>query len=384
MAKDKDDKPKPITRLSMVEGGDPHALEKIMAALRSSATFKDCPDTIRTNPSEIQPVIYSTGCLSLDRALGVGGLLGGRIVNCWGDWGTGKTLTGMVVAGAVQQQGGLVAFLDAEGTLSPRFATACGMDMENTIYMRSTPEKVLSGEDYFEAMRVLIVQGVNFIITDSAAALVPSQKLCSVFGEGQAATQARMMSEELQKLTAYLGAGQRTVLWFTNQMRAKPMVMFGPKDAPTGGNALPFYQSYGFHMSRAADIVEDIKMPDGSFEKRIVGVKVSLDIEKNKTASKPMDAIQFDIYTTFAMLKDGSEIKPGINIYKDYFTVCRDLGIIQQKSSWFYFGDVRGNGEADFQEALRHKPEVMEELRKIALGELSKQKQPQLAAVSDE
>lgn len=382
MAKDDDKKPKPLTKLSMVSQDDPHALEKVMVALRNSPSFKDHPDSVMTNPAEIKPVIYSTGVLSLDRALGIGGLLGGRIVNCWGDWGTGKTLTGMTVAGAVQRAGGIAAFLDAEGTMSPRFASACGMDMEQTIYMRSMPDKVMSGEDYFEAMRVLVAQGVNFIITDSAAALVPSQKLCTAFGEGQAATQARMMSEELQKLTTYLSAGQRTVLWFTNQMRAKPMVMFGPKDGPTGGNALPFYQSYGFHMSRAHDIIEEVKMKDGHYEKRIVGVKVELDIEKNKTASKPMNPIVFDVYTDFFILKDGSELKPGINVVKDYFTVCRDLGIIQQKSSYFYYGDIRGNGETDFQEALRHKPEAMEELRNIALGELNTQ--PKLTAVSDE
>lgn len=370
MAKDKDDdkKKKEPVRLHMVDTADAGALMRILGAVQGA--FKDTPDVAKLNPCEIDADLYTTGILSLDKALGLGGILGGRIINCYGDAGTGKTLTGMMVAGAVQKAGGLVAYLDAEGTFSPKFAVACGIDVDKLIYVRSTPEHVMTGEDYFEVMKVLVSQGVNFILVDSGAALTPAQKFETKFGEGQQATQARLFSEELQKLTSYLSANQRTVLWFTNQIRSNPMAMFGPKDGSTAGKALQFYATYNFMMTKVEDLKARVKIMDGRDEEQIIGVAVKLFIKKNKTAALPVEPIQFDLYTNFFTLKDGTQITPGVNTMKDYFQVGKALGIIKQSSSWFYFGDLRGNGESGLCEALAQNPEAMANLRKQALGQM--------------
>lgn len=379
--KAKKNKREPV-RLKMVDTHDKAALNQILGAVQ--VAFKDAPGVASVNPGESDAEIYSTGILSLDRALGVNGLLGGRIVNCFGEAGTGKTLTAMMVGGAIQRAGGLVAFLDAEGTFSPKFATACGLDVTQLIYVRSTPERVMAGEDFFEVLRVLVAQGVHFIIVDSGAALVPSQKLSLSFGEGQQATQARLFSEELQKVTSYLSASQRTIVWFTNQMRSNPMAMFGPKDGSTGGKALEFYASYNFMMTKVEDMKAKVIMPHGKAEEKIVGVSVKLFIKKNKTAAKPVEPIQFDVYTEFATLEDGSVIEPGVNTLKDYFQTGKALGMIEQKFSWFSFMDVRGNGEKDFCTALRKDPATMDALRAKCLGIGAPQTTTELAKPTEE
>jgi recombination protein RecA len=264
--------------------------------------------------------------------------------------------------------GGIAAFADAEGTFSRTFAEACGVDVENLILLQSTPDHVMTGEDFLEATRVLIAQGVNFIEVDSAAALVPSGKLQAKFGEGQAATHARMMSEELQKMTSYLSAGKRSIVWFTNQMRGKPMEMFGPKEEATGGNAIKFYASYRFGMQRVKDIIKKVKRSDGKVEEKIVGVSVGLRFVKNKTAPRPVEPITFDIYTVFGETHDGIQIVPGIDIIKDMYEVGKATGIVQQKGAWYQYEDVRGQGDYDFQEALRKTPEVAAKLRQAVLG----------------
>jgi recombination protein RecA len=367
MAKDKDDdKKKGPVKLTMWEKGDKKAISNIVDILQDK--FSDAPGVVTMNPTQKEVVLYPTGILSLDLGLGIGGILGGRVVDCFGSEGTGKTLTGLAAAGSVQKMGGIAAFADAEGTFSRTFAESCGVDVENLILLQSTPDHVMTGEDFLEATRVLIAQGVNFIEVDSAAALVPSGKLQAKFGEGQAATHARMMSEELQKMTSYLSAGKRSIVWFTNQMRGKPMEMFGPKEEATGGNAIKFYASYRFGMQRVKDIVKKIKRSDGKVEEKIVGVSIGLRFVKNKTAPRPVEPISFDIYTVFAETHDGIQIKPGIDIIKDMYEVGKATGIVQQKGAWYQYEDVRGQGDYDFQEALRKTPEVAEKLRAAVLG----------------
>ena len=367
MAKDKDEKEKkgPV-KLTMWEKGDKKAIEHIVDVLQDK--FSDAPGVVTMNPTQKDVILYPTGILSLDLGLGIGGLLGGRVVDCFGSEGTGKTLTGLVACGNVQKRGGIAAFADAEGTFTRPFAESCGVDVENLILLQSTPDHVMTGEDFLEATRVLIAQGVNFIEVDSAAALVPSGKLQMKFGEGQQATHARMMSEELQKMTSYLSAGKRSIVWFTNQMRGKPMEMFGPKEEATGGNAIKFYASYRFGMQRVKDIVKKVKRPDGKVEEKIVGVSISLRFVKNKTAPRPVEPISFDIYTIFGETADGIKITPGVDIIKDMYEVGKMTGIVQQAGAWYKFEDIRGQGDYDFQEALRKAPEVAERLRNAVLG----------------
>lgn len=362
----KDKKERTAISLNMIERGDKSALNSIVKEVQKS--FDGATSVCTINPQEIQVIKYGTGILSLDLALGTGGLYGGRIVNCFGWEGTGKTLTAMAIAGEVQRQGGTVAFLDAEGTFSPPFAAAVGMDMSSLIYLRSMPDRVMAGEDFLEAARVLIAQGIDFIIVDSAAALVPSQRLQQAFGEGQQATQARMLSDELQKMTQYLSASQRTVVWFTNQMRGKPMEMFGAKEGPTGGNALPFYMSYGFHMMKVKDIIKKVRVSENNFQEKVVGVQVSLRVVKNKTAPKPVEPVLFDVYTGFNTLEDGTKLTPGIDIIRDVFETGTKLNVITRSGAWYQHGDLRGQGAEDFCDSLRQSPDAVSNIRAAVLG----------------
>lgn len=365
--KGKDKKEKPHPKMSILDINDPKAQEKIMAAIRTA--FKDDPEVVRTDPSSITVSRYNTGLLSLDRALGVGGLLGGRIVDTAGDTGTGKTLFNMMIAGSVQRQGGIVGYCDAEGTFQPKFARSCGLNIDkNFIYVRSTPEHVMTGEDFFMAIQTMVQQGVHFIMVDSVPALVPSDKFTKQFGEGQQATHARMMSEELSKLAAFLTASPRTIVSFINQMRGVPNVMFGPPEKQTGGNAITFFRSYNFEMRKAHDIIGNVRRGDGSLEKKIIGVVVELKLTKNKTAAKPTEPISFTVFTEFATMEDGSCIQPGVDVVSDVFSVGMASGVIEEKYSWRQFEDLKGNGDDDFLEGLRQRPDLVEKIRKIVLS----------------
>jgi recombination protein RecA len=367
--KDKDKKKeKARPTMSLMDQADPKADDKVKAALR--AAFADDPEVVRTDPGASSVYKYNTGILSLDRALGVGGLLGGRIVDTSGDNGTGKTLVNMGIGAAIQQQGGTVGYCDAEGTFSAPFARATGLNVnEGFYYVRSTPQHIMTGEDYFLAIQKMVQLGVNYIIVDSCPALVPSDKFTKQFGEGQQATHARMMSEELGKLAAFLTASPRSIVAFINQIRGVPNVMFGPTEKSTGGNALTFFRSYNFEMRRARDIVGDVVKGDGSSEKKIIGVEVTVTLTKNKTAAKPVEPIGFNMFTTFGTLRDGTVIEPGVDKVRDVFEVGKATGAIEQKSSWFQFEDLKGNGEVDFISGLRTRPELVQKIRDIVLSE---------------
>lgn len=323
--------------------------------------------------------LYSTGILSLDKYFGVGGMLGGRIMNAWGWEGTGKTLTALTIGAHVQKQkytpcqgnpdgDGRVAFLDAEGTYSPTMARSVGLDPSKVLLFNSTPERILTGEDYFDIMKILVQNGIEFIVVDSLPALVPSSRMNATIGVGQKATSAVLIAEGLQQLTPLLNGFRRSVIWMINQKRMKPMVMFGPTEGHTGGEAIRFFESYSLEVKKRADLIKNVPCGNGRFEERRIGVTVEARLHKNKTAPIPVNVVQYDIYFETVTAQDGSVYQTGVDIYKDIVSVALDAGVISKSSSWYSYGDIKTNGEDAFIEALRNAdPAVLESIRKDVL-----------------
>lgn len=319
--------------------------------------------------SETGVVKYPTGILSLDKYLGIGGLLGGRILSIAGWEGEGKTLTALMVGADIQRKGGKVAFCDAEGTFSPSMAQSVGINVDELILIQSTPEKTLCGEDYFDAVSMLIQSGVEFIIVDSVPAMIPRSRLTAVVNQGQKATHAAMMAEGLQQVTTLLNSFKRTVVWLINQKRAKPMVMFGPTEESTGGNAMKFFASYVIEVRKKDDIIKFIPTINGMFEETVIGVSIRATLVKNKTAAIPTTPIEFDIYFMTVQDKDGTQYHTGVDVYKDVAQVAIAMGVIETKSSWYSYGDIKANGQQNLIEQLRKADKsVIDEIRSKVLG----------------
>jgi recombination protein RecA len=296
---------------------------------------------------------YSSGILSLDAYLGVGGLLGGRMMNAWGWEGSGKTLMAYTAIAAVQAAGGKAAFLDAEGTFAHNLAVAVGVNCNDLMLFRSTPERILTGEDYFAITNMLVQSGVDIVVIDSVPAMIPASRLTAVINQGQKAVPAQMMSEGLSQVNAYLNAARKSVVWLINQIRAKPMVMFGPTEDHTGGSAIKFYASYSLELKKEDDIVMKVKTFSGSVEERKVGVTVRARLHKNKTAAIPEKPIFFDIYFTNFTSVEGVDYTAGVDVYKDMVVTAINCGVIVKASSWFSWDDIKTNGEVAFIKELR-------------------------------
>lgn len=324
--------------------------------------------------------LYPTGILSLDKYLGVGGLLGGRIMNIWGWEGVGKTLTALSIGANIQRQKfvpcpgnpegiGRVAFLDAEGTYSPSMATAVGIDPAKLLLIQSTPEKILTGEDYFDMMKILIQNGFEFIIVDSLPALVPSSRMNATIGQGQKATSAVLIAEGLQQITPLMNGFKRSVLWLINQKRMKPMVMFGPTEGHTGGEAIKFFESYSLEARKKGDIIKKVPNNSGQFEERRIGVTVEATLRKNKTAAIPTNAVQYDIYFETVTDDSGAKYYAGVDVYKDVVSVGIMCNVISKNSSWYTYGDLKANGVDAFIDALRAADKsVVEKIRSEVLS----------------
>ena len=328
-------------------------------------------------------VVMPTGILSMDLSVGNGGLIAGRVMDIFGWEGTGKTLICMTIAGYIQRlikldsQGKsvprVVAFLDAEGTFSRAFALSAGMDADNLILVQSTPEKILTGEDFFDCAVTLIGQGVDYLIIDSCPALTPSQVVINDTGQGQKATRAQLMASGLEKITPLVNANGQTLVHFINQMRGKPMTMSWDRpEQETGGNALKFFSSYRFEVVRSIDIDRKVLGVDGIFREKKVGVTSFCRIIKNKTAPIPPSSstegcsnyhFDFDVY--FESFKDdmGLEYHRGVDVVKDYVETGIRTGVIKQVSSWFSFGSIKTNGKIELLKKIKEQPDVMAEIR---------------------
>lgn len=281
------------------------------------------------------PVI-PTGALSLDLALGVGGIPRGRVTEVFGPESSGKTTLMLSVIANAQRAGGLAAFIDVEHALDPAYAKRIGVNLEDLLV--SQPD---SGEEALTIAETLIrSNAVDVVVVDSVAALVPRAELEGAMGDAAVGAQARLMSQAMRKLTAAIHKA-KTACIFTNQIREKIGVMFGNPETTPGGRALKFYASVRIDMRR----VNMIKDPTG----RVVGSHVRAKIVKNKVAP-PFAEAEFDIFYDSGIAREGSVMD-----------VATELGVLERKGSWLAFrGEQIGQGREAAREFLRANPKVLE------------------------
>ncbi len=299
--------------------------------------------TLGKHSSTREISVIKTGALSLDMALGIGGVPRGRIIEIYGPESSGKsTLATHIVANA-QKNGGLAAYIDAEHALDPIYAAKIGVDIDDLLI--SQPD---CGEDALNIAEALARSNViDVIVIDSVAALVPKNELEGDIGDSHMGLQARMMSQALRKLTASL-AKSRTCAVFINQIREKIGIVFGNPETTTGGRALKFYASLRLDIRR----IGGIKGPDG----QEAGNRVKVKVAKNKLAP-PFRVAEFDILFNEGISQAGSVID-----------IAVEHNIIEKKGAWFsYNGNRLGQGREAVREELKKNPKLLAEIEKQVL-----------------
>ncbi|MFY0600035.1 MAG: recombinase RecA [Cyclobacteriaceae bacterium] len=283
------------------------------------------------------PVI-STGSLSLDMALGVGGIPRGRVIEVYGPESSGKTTLAMHCIAETQKSGGLAAIIDAEHAFDKSYAEKLGIDTENLLI--SQPD---NGEQALEIAEHLIRSGaIDIIVIDSVAALVPRAELEGEMGDSKMGLQARLMSQALRKLTGAINKTGCSCI-FINQLREKIGVMFGNPETTTGGNALKFYASVRLDIRRIGQIKESAD--------NILGNRTRVKVVKNKVAP-PFKVVEFDIMYGRGISKSGEIIDIGV-----------ELDVIKKAGSWFSYNDNKlGQGRDAVKQLVEDNPELMEEL----------------------
>ncbi len=302
---------------------------------------------LRLGADNVVPVtVISSGCLSLDAALGVGGLPRGRVIEIFGPESSGKTTIALQVIAQAQKLGGTAAFVDAEHALDPVYARKLGVDVDNLLV--SQPD---TGEQALEITNSLVQCGaIDVVVVDSVAALVPKAELEGEMGDSHVGLHARLMSQALRKLTGVVSR-TNTCMIFINQIREKIGVMFGSPETTTGGRALKFYASVRIDIRRIG------ALKDGE---TMVGNRTKAKVVKNKVAS-PFREAEFDILYGEGASREGDLIDMG---------VARNL--VEKSGSWFsYKGERIGQGRENSRTFLKEHPETAqkldEELR-VALG----------------
>jgi recombination protein RecA len=281
-----------------------------------------------------------TGSLSLDLALGVGGIPRGRITEIYGPESSGKTTLCQHIVAEVQKLNGTAAYVDMEHALDPSYAAKCGVDIDNLLV--SQPD---TGEQALEITETLVRSGaVDLVVIDSVAALVPRSEIEGDMGDAQMGAMARLMSQALRKLSGAINQTKTTVI-FTNQLRMKIGVMFGNPETTTGGNALKFYASIRLDVRR----IQSIKIGAD-----VVGNRTRVRVVKNKVAP-PFRSAEFDIM-----------YNEGISKVGDLIDLATQLGIVDKRGAFFSYGDVRlGQGRENSKEFLRQNPELAIEIESI-------------------
>ena len=285
-----------------------------------------------------------TGSFGLDKALGIGGLPKGRVVEIYGPESSGKTTLTLQIIAECQKAGGSAAFIDADHALDPEFANALGVDIDELLL--SQPD---TGEQALEVTDMLVKSGsLDVIVVDSVAALVPRAELEGDMGDSHVGLQARLMSQALRKITGSIQKSNTLVI-FINQIRMKIGVMFGSPETTTGGNALKFYSSVRLDIRRIGAIKE---------KDEIIGNQTRVKIVKNKVAP-PFKVVEFDIM-----------YGKGINKNAEIIEFAVKKGIIEKAGAWYsYKGDKIGQGISKTSEFLKENPKILEEIEASVLAD---------------
>ena len=294
----------------------------------------------------IQPIeTISTGAISIDYALGVGGVPRGRVIEIFGPESSGKTTLSLQIVAEAQKLGGTAAFVDAEHALDAAYAKKLGVDIDNLLV--SQPD---NGEQALEIVEVLIrSNGVDVVVVDSVAALVPKAEIEGEMGDAQMGLQARLMSQALRKLTGAVSKS-KTSLIFINQLREKIGVMFGNPETTTGGRALKFYSSVRMDIRRIASI------KDGD---AVVGGRTRVKVVKNKVAP-PFREAEFDIMYGEGISKTG-----------DLLDLAVEKRIVEKSGAWFAYGGERlGQGRENAKQFMKDNPEVFRSIDEKVRKEL--------------
>ena len=301
----------------------------------------------------------STGSLSLDFALGIGGIPRGRITEIYGPESSGKTTIALHVIAEVQKQDGNAAFIDAEHALDPVYAKKLGVDINNLFV--SQPD---CGEQALEIAEYLVNSGaIDIIVIDSVAALVPRQEIEGDMGASHVGVQARLMSQAMRKLSGAI-AKSNCIVIFTNQLREKVGVMYGNPEVTTGGKALKFYASVRIDVRK----VEQLK--NGN---EVYGSHTRCKVVKNKVAP-PFKSAEFDILYGSGISKSSEIIDMAIN-----------LGIIEKSGAWFYYeGDRLGQGKDHVRKFIESDKEFMDKLEKLVRDKVSAGEMDEDAAIADD
>lgn len=292
------------------------------------------------NTNQMKVETIPTGSISLDIALGQGGLPKGRIIEIYGPESSGKTTVALHCVAETQKRGGIAGFIDAEHALDPVYAKNIGVDIDN-LYI-SQPD---SGEQALEITETMVRSGaVDIIVVDSVAALVPKAEIEGDMGDSHVGLQARLMSQALRKLTSAISRSNCIVI-FINQLREKIGVMFGNPETTTGGRALKFYASVRLDVRR----IEAIKQ-----QGEVIGNRTRIKVVKNKVAP-PFKEAEFDIMFGKGISKEG-----------DVLDLASNLDIIQKSGAWYaYQGDKIGQGRENAKAYLAEHPDVMENVTKL-------------------
>lgn len=297
------------------------------------------------NSAKMAVEIIPTGALSLDIALGVGGVPRGRVIEIYGPESSGKTTVALHIIAQAQKTGGIAAFIDAEHALDPLYSKNLGVDIENLLI--SQPD---TGEQALDIAEALVRSGaIDVIVIDSVAALVPRAEIEGDMGDSHVGLQARLMSQALRKLTGVISKSRTTVV-FINQIREKIGVMYGSPETTSGGRALKFYASIRLDI-RKVDVIKQ-----GT---DIVGNRTKVKVVKNKIAP-PFKIAEFDIMYGKGISAEGSVLD-----------LACDQGIVQKSGSWYSYNDERiGQGRENVKEYFIEHPEIMKEVEILVRQQL--------------
>jgi recombination protein RecA len=324
--------------MANMESGKSKALELALAQIEK-AYGKEAVMKLGDRAAKIKIDAISTGVLSLDLALGVGGFPRGRIIEIYGPESSGKTTLALQAVAQAQKLGGSAAYIDAEHAMDPGYARALGVDIDNMLIAQ--PD---CGEEALEITEKLVrSSALDIIVIDSVAALVPKAEIEGEMGDSHMGLQARLMSQALRKLTAVV-AQSHTTLIFINQIRNKIGVMFGNPETTTGGLALKFYATMRLEIRR----IENIKEGDV-----VVGARARVKIVKNKVAP-PYRTAEFEMIHGFGVSREGCLIDLGV-----------EATIVEKSGSWFlYDGERLGQGRENAKAYLKHNTATAEKLEK--------------------